>query len=114
MFKQFKSFARALRIPSIDERETAYLNGSIDRIDLEYRQRDHDMQTEKGREGGEDADGDAERDRVGRRADAQDTLAHIAPGTAKTLARPEKFPKAGAEGCRLAASEQHGQTVAKR
>ena len=42
MFKQFKSFARALRIPSIDERETAYLNGSSDRIDLEYRQRQID------------------------------------------------------------------------
>jgi hypothetical protein len=42
MLKQFKSFARALRIPSSEDRETAYLNGAIDRIDLEYRQRQID------------------------------------------------------------------------
>ncbi len=42
MLKQFKNFHRALRIPSSEERETAYLNGAIDRIDLEYRQRQID------------------------------------------------------------------------
>ena len=42
MLKQFKNFTRALRIPSSEERETAYLNGAIDRIDLEYRQRQID------------------------------------------------------------------------
>ncbi|MGN7753902.1 DUF3563 family protein [Sinorhizobium sp. 22678] len=42
MFKQLKKITRALHIPSIEERETAYLNGSVDRIDLEYRQRQID------------------------------------------------------------------------
>ncbi len=42
MFKQIRNFARALRVPSTDEREIAYLNGAIDRIDLEYRQRQID------------------------------------------------------------------------
>lgn len=42
MLKQFRNIARALRIPSVEERETAYLNGAIDRIDLEYRQRQID------------------------------------------------------------------------
>ncbi|WLR93734.1 DUF3563 family protein [Shinella zoogloeoides] len=42
MLKQFKNFTRALRIPSAEDRETAYLNGAIDRIDLEYRQRQID------------------------------------------------------------------------
>lgn len=36
MFKQLKKITRALHIPSVEERETAYLNGSVDRIDLEY------------------------------------------------------------------------------
>lgn len=42
MFGQFKKFARALRTPSTEDREMAYLNGSSDRIDLEYRQRQID------------------------------------------------------------------------
>ncbi|MDX3927357.1 MAG: DUF3563 family protein [Shinella sp.] len=42
MFKQLKKITRGLRGLSIEERETAYLNGSIDRIDLEYRQRQID------------------------------------------------------------------------
>ncbi|MFC6444411.1 DUF3563 family protein [Shinella zoogloeoides] len=42
MLKQIKNFARALRVPNADEREIAYLNGAIDRIDLEYRQRQVD------------------------------------------------------------------------
>ena len=42
MLKQFRNIARALRVPSTEERESAYLNGAIDRIDLEYRQRQID------------------------------------------------------------------------
>ena len=42
MFDQLRKIARAVRIPSIAEREMAYLNGSRDRIDLEYRQRQID------------------------------------------------------------------------
>ena len=42
MLKQIRNFTRALRVPSAEERELAYLNGSIDRIDLEYRQRQID------------------------------------------------------------------------
>ena len=42
MLKQIKTFARALRVPNAQEREIAYLNGAIDRIDLEYRQRQID------------------------------------------------------------------------
>jgi hypothetical protein len=42
MFKQLKKITGALHIPSVEERETAYLNGSVDRIDLEYRQRQID------------------------------------------------------------------------
>ncbi|MDF1631875.1 DUF3563 family protein [Mycoplana sp. MJR14] len=42
MLKQIRNFTRALRVPSAAERETAYLNGAIDRIDLEYRQRQID------------------------------------------------------------------------
>jgi len=42
MFGPFKKFARALRVPSVEEREMAYLNGSNDRFDLEYRQRQVD------------------------------------------------------------------------
>lgn len=42
MLKQIKNFARALRVPTNAEREAAYLNGAIDRIDLEYRQRQID------------------------------------------------------------------------
>lgn len=42
MFKQLKKITSALRAPSAAEREMNYLNGSIDRIDLEYRQRQID------------------------------------------------------------------------
>jgi hypothetical protein len=42
MFGPVKKFARALRGPSIEERELDYLNGSADRVDLEYRQRQID------------------------------------------------------------------------
>ncbi len=42
MFDQLRKFARAMRIPTVAEREMAYLNGSRDRIDLEYRQRQID------------------------------------------------------------------------
>jgi hypothetical protein len=42
MFKQLKKITRALRVPSAEERELNYLNGSLDRIDLEYRQRQID------------------------------------------------------------------------
>jgi len=42
MLTQIRNFARALRVPSAQDRETAYLNGSVDRIDLEYRQRQID------------------------------------------------------------------------
>jgi hypothetical protein len=42
MFGPIKKFARALRVPSVEEREMAYLNGSNDRFDLEYRQRQVD------------------------------------------------------------------------
>ncbi|WEX87639.1 DUF3563 domain-containing protein [Sinorhizobium garamanticum] len=42
MFKHLKKLTRALHVPTIEEREVAYLNGSVDRIDLEYRQRQID------------------------------------------------------------------------
>lgn len=42
MFGPVKKIARALRGQSIQERELAYLNGAIDRVDLEYRQRQID------------------------------------------------------------------------
>ena len=42
MFTPIKKIARAFRVPSIEEREIAYLNGSHDRFDLEYRQRQVD------------------------------------------------------------------------
>ncbi|MEK1876333.1 MULTISPECIES: DUF3563 domain-containing protein [Rhizobium] len=42
MFKPIKKIARALRAPTTEEREMDYLNGSFDRIDLEYRQRQVD------------------------------------------------------------------------
>ena len=42
MFGPVKNFARALRGPSIEQRELAYLNGALDRVDLEYRQRQID------------------------------------------------------------------------
>ncbi|MNL47308.1 hypothetical protein D3C87_1700900 [compost metagenome] len=42
MFSQLKKITRALRVATQEERELAYLNGSVDRIDLEYRQRQID------------------------------------------------------------------------
>lgn len=42
MMKPLRKLARALRAPSAEEREIAYLNGSHDRFDLEYRQRQID------------------------------------------------------------------------
>ncbi|OJU99965.1 DUF3563 family protein [Shinella sp. PSBB067] len=42
MLKQIRNFTRALRIPTAADRELAYLNGAVDRIDLEYRQRQID------------------------------------------------------------------------
>lgn len=42
MMKPLRKLARALRAPSPEEREIAYLNGSHDRFDLEYRQRQID------------------------------------------------------------------------
>lgn len=42
MFGPVRKFARSLRGPTIEERELAYLNGSADRVDLEYRQRQID------------------------------------------------------------------------
>lgn len=43
MFTSLKRVARALRGPSIQEREMAYLNESLDRYDFEYRQRQVDQ-----------------------------------------------------------------------
>ncbi len=42
MFDTVRKFARALRVPSTQDREMAYLNESRDRIDLEYRMRQVD------------------------------------------------------------------------
>lgn len=42
MFAPIRKLARALRVPSAQDREMAYLNGSHDRFDLEYRQRQID------------------------------------------------------------------------
>lgn len=42
MFKSLRKLASALRAPTIEDREAAYLNGSIDRFDLEHRQRQID------------------------------------------------------------------------
>jgi len=42
MFEPIKKMARAFRAPTTQEREMAYLNGSHDRIDLEFRQRQVD------------------------------------------------------------------------
>lgn len=42
MLKTIRNFARGFRIPTIEDREDAYLNGAVDRIDLEYRQRQID------------------------------------------------------------------------
>ena len=40
MFKRFKSALRALRPPSYEELERAYLEQSMSRIDLERRERE--------------------------------------------------------------------------
>lgn len=42
MFEPIRKLARALRAPTVADREAAYLNGSRDRFDLEYRQRQID------------------------------------------------------------------------
>jgi hypothetical protein len=42
MFTTVRKFARALRVPSAQDREMAYLNEARDRIDLEYRMRQVD------------------------------------------------------------------------
>ncbi|MFD1329392.1 DUF3563 family protein [Mycoplana ramosa] len=42
MLKQIRNFTSALRLPTPADREAAYLNGSVDRLDLEYRQRQID------------------------------------------------------------------------
>lgn len=42
MFGYVSKIARTLRAPSIEEREMDYLNQSVDRVDLEYRQRQID------------------------------------------------------------------------
>ncbi len=39
MFGYVTKLAKTLRGPSIEEREMAYLNQSVDRVDLEFRQR---------------------------------------------------------------------------
>ncbi|CAH0340144.1 MULTISPECIES: DUF3563 family protein [unclassified Rhizobium] len=42
MFAPIRKFARALRVPTVAEREMNYLNGARDLVDLEYRQREID------------------------------------------------------------------------
>lgn len=42
MFGSVRKFARALRAPSLQDREMAYLNNAQDRFDLEYRMREID------------------------------------------------------------------------
>lgn len=42
MFEQVKNVLRALRVPSVAERELAYLNQCVSRYDLEQRQRQID------------------------------------------------------------------------
>ena len=42
MFGFVSKVASKFRVPSTEERELAYLNGSSDRVDLEYRQRQID------------------------------------------------------------------------
>jgi hypothetical protein len=42
MFKPIRRLAKALRMPSREEREFAYLSGSHDLVDLEHRQRQID------------------------------------------------------------------------
>lgn len=42
MFGPLKKVARALRVPTAEERELQYLSAAGDRIELEYRQREID------------------------------------------------------------------------
>lgn len=42
MFEQVKQFFRAFHIPSREEMERDYLNGAVNRVDLEFRQRQVD------------------------------------------------------------------------
>jgi len=42
MFEPIRKLARAFRVPTLADRETAYLSASRDLIDLEYRQRQID------------------------------------------------------------------------
>jgi hypothetical protein len=42
MFKPMRQLARALRAPTVQEREMAYLNDASDAIELEYRMRQVD------------------------------------------------------------------------
>jgi hypothetical protein len=42
MFGYVTKIASKLRGPSVEDREMAYLNASVDRVDLEYRQRQID------------------------------------------------------------------------
>ena len=42
MLKLIEPLFRAVRLPSIDAAELDYLNGSIDRVNLEHRQREVD------------------------------------------------------------------------
>lgn len=49
MFEPIRKFAKALRAPTRAEREMAYLNGALDRVDLEYRQRQIDNGLFRGR-----------------------------------------------------------------
>ncbi|MCJ7994913.1 DUF3563 family protein [Rhizobium cremeum] len=42
MFEPIRKLAKALRVPSVADREMAYLNGARDMVDLEFRQRQID------------------------------------------------------------------------
>lgn len=42
MFEPIRKLARAFRVPTLADRENAYLSASRDLIDLEYRQRQID------------------------------------------------------------------------
>lgn len=42
MFASLQSLVRQLRVPSVEELELSYLEGSYDRVNLEYRQREID------------------------------------------------------------------------
>lgn len=52
MFGYFTKIASKLKVPSVQDREMAYLNGSVDRVDLEYRQRQIDRGMFRGRGNG--------------------------------------------------------------